>query len=134
MLVKEGRFALLDNEKGYYSTFFAMLITTDLAVDPDVGYSDLVAAEAAWSGYARHALTTWETPTIGDPGPSTMLASGPATFLNSSGSDVTFYGVGIVDSGLGFAIHYLNIGLQTIPAGMSFSFNFRATNDDDPSA
>lgn len=49
-------------------------------------------------------------------------------FGNTSGSDQDFHVVALVDIGNGWLIWAQNIGLTTIPDGLTYSFSAQATD------
>jgi hypothetical protein len=118
VLTKEEQADALDAQiAAWGATPHLHLFTNNNTCTRDTVLGDLT--EAAWTGYAAVALTTWPSAAEQGDGIHAQSTNGNApTFLNSTAGNVTFYGGYITDNG-GDLVGAFNTGLVTIPAGAS---------------
>lgn len=121
MIVNQGRLALLDAQRSYLAGLSFVLITGNVTPGPTDDWGWLGSNEAAWGGYARQTAGSWNTPfqPVAN-GPALSQPATLASFANSSGGSVTFYGWGLADVSGAKLIGWVNIGAQTIPNGGVF--------------
>jgi hypothetical protein len=117
MIVNNGKTLLLTQELTYLSGLYWGLFTNNATITDTTTWSALT--EAAWTGYARVAVGTCQTPTIVANKAVTQPNSYPS-FGNTSGSTQTFYGWFLYDATAGELVAAVNIGSTSIANGATY--------------
>jgi hypothetical protein len=129
MFTDGGLLKMLDAQRTYLATLTWKLYVANTAILETTVIGDL-GAEAAWGGYLAVGAGAWNTPTTVTPRAVSQEMVFPV-FFNTSGVDQNFYVVALVDTAANVLVWANNLGLSTIPSGLSFTFSASVTDKEE---
>jgi hypothetical protein len=125
MIVDEGKVRLLEEQIAALEVYQWGLASADTTIDRFTVFADLT--ECAFTGYARVTVGTLSAPVIVGTRAQTVPITQPS-WTNGGGTDTDFFIWFLIDSTDDTLVSATNIGLTTIPAGLTWLLNAGITD------
>lgn len=125
MIVNTGKIALLNLQLTALAAYEWRLFDSNTTITDATVFADLT--EASFTGYAPVTVGTLGTASLVGSRAQTLPVVQPS-WTNSGGSPTDFYVWGLVDPAGPTLVSATNIGLTTIPAGLTWALNVGITD------